>query len=641
MKNRIIILIASFLTIGSVSLFSQEILPILINNTPFALIDNLDNDDTKYTKLEILKKDWPVFLLPKGMKVEVLGYDSYDAMLTVKLLDGSIGYIPTMALGVGEISFVTEKDYSYAPRGSFNQRVTYPPGRYTLVAVGKFEYMKKLDWKHSIQPSYFILQHESGKRFKTSVGTLNTAGGDLHTRFMMYNGPAIYQSFFDKHPGIKSLEDKNVLRFKLKNGEFPVTLLGYSRSYIESLLGRPFCYAGYAISPFNGYTYACHTNVAWDTEANKKRDDSGLIIYYDKNLIAVHMEKCPIDFYYDDFFTKLYTPGKPGAAVDPDIVEKIEASRRGDVPAYRANRPVHNEVYTAPNGLYRTWIKLIYCMEYSFGIYNRWAILGLLIAFNFIVSLLVCVVVRYTLPFSNSTLKVISYILNVPVSLFVVIYISRFYIIAAILASALAISFANLGASLLFETIDSSRCNRCRTWLDKPILVEEVECQIQVSSPSFTMGTGIVVGTDSSTEYRDGKQISHYSRAMNFKSKIYLTTPYIQTLKCPKCGYQWKYTRYSTEEVPGPIFFSENTKSTSKWNETEVTTRQIKDRSNGQILHEEEVGRRSVTRTASLPSSSGRGYDVERYNQYLHRYINGDLGALYEYESKYWGNYFG
>ncbi|MBQ2244039.1 MAG: hypothetical protein II318_07525 [Bacteroidales bacterium] len=641
MKIRIFQFIIALFAFSNVSLFSQEVLPILVQNTPFALIDNLDNDDSKYTDLEILKKDWPAYLLPKGMKVEVLGYDSYDAMLTVKLPDGSIGYIPTMAVALNEMSFVTEREYSYAPPGSFNQRVTYPPGRYKVVAVGQFEYMKKLDWKHSVQPSYLVLQHESGKRFRTNIGTLNTAGGDLATRFMMYNGPAIFEGFFANHPGIADLDDHNVLRFKLKDGKLPVTLLGYSRSYIESVLGRPFSYVGYAISPFNGYTYSCHTNVAWDTETNKKQDDSGLIIYYDKNQIAVHMEKCPIDFYYDSFFTKLYTPSKPGAAVNPDMGEIIEASRRGDAPAYRTGRAVHKEIYTAPGNIYRTWIKLIYCLEYTFGIYNRWAILGLLILFNFVVSLLVCVIVRYTLPFSNDTLKIVSYLLNVPVSLFVVIYISRFYIIAAILASLLAIGFANFGASLLFNTIDSSRCNRCRTWLDKPIVVDEVECQIQVSDPSFTLGTGITVGTHNSTEYRDGKQISHFSRARNFKSTVRLTTPYIQTLKCPECGYQWKYTRYETREVPGPIYFSESTQSTSKWNETEVTSRQIKNRSNGEILHEEEIGRRSVTRTASLPSSSNSGYDVARYNEYLHRYINGDYGALHEYERKYWGNYFG
>ena len=36
-----------------------------------------------------------------------------------------------------------------------------------------------------------------------------------------------------------------------------------------------------------------------------------------------------------------------------------------------------------------------------------------------------------------------------------------------------------------------------------------------------------------------------------------------------------------------------------------------------------------------------RKTDVDRYNIYLRRYINGDKGALREYENTYFGEYWG
>lgn len=614
-----------------VALYAQEDLPILIDKTPFVLIDDLDNDKSFYTDVNKLKRDWPLFTLPKGLVVKVIGCD-YDALLRVELPDGSLGFIPTVAVAGSEVSFRLDADKNEY-KGMSVAKV-WPKGSYVLERIGRIEYMKKLDAKVSLSPEYYEFKHEGGQRFRATETHFST--GHLIYRLLSWDGPAIFEKFFANHPAIVRYYEPIKQHFKLKNGELPTTFLGCSRSYIESVLGEPYCYAGYAISPYKEYTFSCHTNVAWDIESSEDRDDSGLMIYYDKNQIAVHMAKVPIDFYYDDFFTKLYTPRKAVMQPDPEIAKRIAASPQRGSYHYGVNSTEHVEHYTKARGCYPLWAKMIYLFENELNITNRWAIFGLLLAFSFVVSLLICLAIS-KLPFSNGALQGITLVAHIPLVLFVVIYLSRFYILAAILAilCVLAVPFACM--VMVFDRMSATRCDHCRKWLNDPKVVREEYGKIQVSDPSITLGTGIRLGSSRSTEYRDGRRIDYHNVGRQFKTTVTLTTPITQTLRCPHCGYEWRYTRQENETAIGPLCYTDSSSSTVSWRETEITKEQIKNRNTGEVLHEEETGRREVNRSASGPSSGHNYYDYDRYKPYLHRYINGDRGALYEYERRYYG----
>lgn len=611
--------------------YAQEALPILIDKTPFALIDDLDNDQSFYTDVGKLKRDWPLFTLPKGLTVKVIGC-GYDALLRVELPDGSLGFIPTVAVAGSEVSFQLDADKNEY-KGMSVAKV-WPKGTYVLERFGRVEYMKKLDAKVSLSPEYYEFRHESGQRFRATETHFST--GHLIYRLLSWDGPAIFEKFFADHPEIVRSYEPKRQHFKLKDGELPTTFLGCSRSYIESVLGEPYSYAGYAISPYKEYTFACYTNLAWDIERKKDWDDSGVMIYYDKNQIAVHMAKVPIDFYYDSFFTKLYTPSKAVMQPDTEIAKRIAASPQRGSYHYGVNCTEHIERYTKPSGLYPLWAKMIYLFENELNITNRWAIFGLLLAFSFVISLLICCGVS-RLPFSNGILQGLTFVLHIPLMLFVIIYLSRFYILAAILAILFVLAVPILCMIWVSDRMDATRCDRCRNWLNNPKVVREEYGKIQVSDPSITLGTGIRLGSNRSTEYRDDKRIDYHSVGRQFKTTVWLTTPITQTLRCPHCGYEWRYTRYEREEAIGPLCYNDSTKSTASWRETEITKEQIRNRDTGEILHEEEKGRREVNRSTSGPSSGRNYYDYDRYKPYLHRYINGDRGALYEYQQRYYG----
>lgn len=639
MKKHLLSLLILLLCMSHNFIYSQEKMLILIDNTPFAPIDKLYNENTKYNTVEKLTADWPTYSLPKGLEVDVIGYD-YDAVLRVELPDGSVGYIPTVAVAFPEVAFSNEADIDYSTN-EFNSQRVYPAGEYVLESIGKWEYMKKLDQTFSVRPQHYVFKHESGKRFTITHDEISTMGGDLKARFIKWDGPAIFDRFFANHPDIEGEYELAALPFKLKDDELPTHLIGYSRSYIESVLGEPYFYVGYSVSQYNGYTFSCHTNVAWDIPDSKKRDDAGLVIYYDKNQIAVYMEKSPLDYNYDETYTHLYLPSRPMAEVVPGIADNIAASKRNGKPAYRADREVHDELYTEPAGIDKYWIKLMYLFEYEFGIFNRWAIIGILFGVTLVWSIIITLIVRYCLPFSNRTLKIIAIVLNLPVAILAILYISRFYIIIALFAGIMLVGFDIFFAGMLSEEIDENRCSKCRAWLNNPIVLHREEGRISTSYPSLTLNTGIVVDTSSGTDYIDGVKRSYSGVARNFLSTVRLSWPVIKTLKCPHCGHVWKYTSYDSEEVPGPIIYTSDTKSTDSWKETEITKRQLINTGTSEVLYEEEVGRRTVNRTKSGPGHHSSRYNADLYNPYLRRYVNGDRKALTEYVNKYYGRYWG
>ncbi|MBQ3260248.1 MAG: hypothetical protein IJA66_04060 [Alistipes sp.] len=633
-------------------LFSQERLPVLLDNTPFVVASSIDLGSdknfnweyfNKYQDARNFKKDWPAITIPKGVVVNVLAH--LDEMSHVELPDGSIGYIPTVAVAYREMSFTLDADSRVKISTSryADKMILYPKGRYILQEVKGLEYNrgKYSEWCYEYHPDY-IFQHETGSCFKINIGYSSWSWRDATKR------PDIFANFYANHPAIKkiSASELNFVKFELEGNVVPTNLIGCSRSYIESVLGRPSAYVGPATSPYKDYTYSIHTNVGWESGSRSSRRFfcAGLRIFYDKNQIAVYMDKRPIGLFdrRDNGVVKLYLPHKAVASMLPDITERIAASKHGGTLVYRKQSEEHKELYSAPSLFYRCCIKIVYLFENGFGLNNQWVIFAILLVLILVSMSLVCAFVRYCLPFSNRMLKILCGVLNLPISVFVVFYVTRFHLLGAVFAILCVITIEYVCILAFFQRINSNRCDNCRRFLEKPILVNEEHCLIQIGKPYVAESDGVFLRRWTDVKYKDSRVTKNRVSTYNHKTSVVLTKPIIQTLKCPLCGHTWKFTRYEHETVIGPIRYCEQVDPLYIDYKTEITREQIKDRQTGQVLHEEEVDRRDFTTTSSGSRYIRyKSYDYERYKPYIHRYINGDHKALIEYEQMYYGEFWG
>ena len=610
------------------NVFSQVKMKVLIDDAPFMLYEKVYNKKSVYQDDEALFKDWKMYHVKKGTEVIVIDRSYYHTMLKVQLSDGSIGYMPT-------VSFVPASEMSFTIDYPID---AMPAGKYDLVGLGP---MKQLNSDtNSVAPEYYLYKGENGRRYKVNVSRSKVYYTDPYDPIIWITSTYmdfLYKDFFAAHPEIDRYDRDPVMTFKLKKGKLPVKLMGYSKSYIESLIGEPVSYAGPGLSQYEGYTFAYYRNIAWDTEISRKHDDAGIIIYFNSDMQAVHMQKAPLNWFYNDFYTSLYLPLKAESQPDPDIAAKISASERKGKYVYRPTEPAE-EVYTAPGIIVKMLVGSMYLVEMKFGVTNRWAILGIILALMCLLTFVVNKLIKL-LPFSNNTVKTVAFFLNAPIVIYAMLYLSRFYIIAAFLAVCLLIVIASEILQSVSNDVDRNRCGKCRTWLEDVTVLKTVEDpKVSVSQPKIVLFTGLTVGRNFSTRHEGGVTIRESSRGRNFKTTVNLSWDAEETLKCPNCGHVWTYKFRKSETVPGPIHFSNSTKSEISRSAEEVTTTRIVNRNNNEVLHEEETGRRRITQTTSGPSSYHYTSHSQVYDQYLQRYLNGERDALNEYERKYWGN---
>lgn len=261
--------------------FSQTVtLPTVLDNVPFFMTDTKNEHSDDFS---------PVYYIPKGTNATILGRMWYDTKVRVKLQDGSIGYMPTIAFAYHD-NITFESDYGLGNN--------VPAGKFRLVGIGKWidEYGRP-----SLKPSCY-------KYRNLDTGNIS----ELEGEFDAYGNTTIkvLGDFFERYPSIDKdvwVRGHELKVFTLKNGELPLTYVGCSRSYIESKLGEPYGYIGYDLSHYQGYSYAFYQNVVYDSDT-KNIKNAGLIIYYDSDSIAVAVEKRPLDFQFRPDKYILYPP---------------------------------------------------------------------------------------------------------------------------------------------------------------------------------------------------------------------------------------------------------------------------------------------------------------------------------------------
>ena len=605
---------------------AQDTIQVVTEYAPFILFKNVNNSESGYKTPEEVRKDWHIYAVSRGTKVVAMGYDGYDGLLRVKLPDESIGYMPTISFALG-YTFNHVKEYT-----------NYPTGQYTLIGVGAMQYMQAIDQYIPVQPDNYYIQHEDGSKYAIPTNNLTHIEGEL--RFAGWDGVSIFEGFYNQHPDIHEIPDRDdrCVNFKLKDGELPTGYIGCSRTYIESVLGEPYSYAGVGISQYNGYTFSCHNNVAWDTSVNKGNDAAGLIIYYDENLRAVYMEKKPIDWYYDGIFTQLIAPGNPIDTIQADMAEKIARSENTRYYYYNSKAQPVQEVYTAPHMLDRLYIGAMYFVENTLGIRNMWLIAIVIIVVQYILMIPAYFAKRLNDKIPGWILRIIILLLTVPFTIYSIAYTTRLHFILTILATLFILGPALIIIIDSFGNTQKYRCKKCNTWHKKFIVLHAEELNRYCSAPSINYDTQRQVYRKLSKGYSGSTWVSTSDRCYNYKTTVDFIKLMRYRYKCPNCGHEWHETQESSRPIPGPICFTGHVSTKHEWKETEVTKTRYK--VDGQVVHEEEESR-DVTRSSSGGSSSRR-FDTDRYNEYLRRFQReNDIKILYKYESDFYGNYFG
>ena len=626
-SRTISILLLSFLIgVNACAAKAQDTLQVITDYAPLVLFNKVNTSKSGYQTPEELKKEWHIYAVRRGTQVVALGYDSNEALLRVKLPDGSIGYMPTVSFALG---------YTFNHTKEFGE---YPTGQYTLIGASGMQYMNTIDQTPPVHPDSYYIQHESGAKYAIPTNGLIKVDGQL--RFTGWDGASIFEGFFNQHPEIHEIPDRDEksVNFKLKDGELPIGYIGCSRSYIESVLGEPYSYAGPAISQFKGYTFSCHNNVAWDTSVSKGNDASGLIIYYDENLHAIYMEKKPISWYYEDIFTKLITPANPIESIQTDIAEKIAQSEdsRGYYYNYSA-QPVQ-EAYAAPGMMEQLYISAIYFVENTLGIKNMWLIALVMIVLEYILMIPAYLLKKTKGKIPSWILRILIILLTVPFTVYTIAYVSRLHFILA----ALAILFI-LGPPLLiitdvFATTQKFKCSKCKTWHKHFIELEAKELERYFSSPEIRYDTQREVFSKRSGGYSGEVWVSTSDRGYNYKTTINLIRRMRYSYRCPNCGHEWLQFGRATSPLPGPICFTGHVSTKHEWKETEVKKTRYK--VDGTVIHEEEE-KKDITQSSS-GSSGIRRFDIDRYNEYVRRYQREkDIKILYDYEFEFFGKYFG
>lgn len=294
MKRLILCLLVTIAGLHTV-VAEPVILPVKTDTAPFFFYyDELPSDSYNLT----------VHYVANGTKATILGWVENGAKLKVVLEDGSIGYMPTIA-------------FSYEKNMRFTLLKHIDEEEYQLLGIGKWQ---DENGNPSLVPEYIRCKDVEN----SVISNLSLVGEypDVTFEEEGYSPWSVFGDFYKKYPQI----DTNLVRnytptygtiYRLRKDEIPVRFVGYSRSYIESLIGPAFAYAGPGLSPFEGYTYAFYHKLVWDIPRSNM-NTVGCFVFYDKDMTVAHIEPCFMWENYSADMQRAYVPMK--AKAQPDTV---------------------------------------------------------------------------------------------------------------------------------------------------------------------------------------------------------------------------------------------------------------------------------------------------------------------------------
>ena len=611
-----LITLLSTLILSLTAAHAQEELTVVIDDAQLMLFSEFYTPymyEPQYSDVE-MQKSWPMFHIPKGTKVLATEYIYQGDILRVKLNDGSIGFMHTS-------SFADNSDMTINITCQFAE---LPAGKYQMVGKGPMKYMS-VGAPFSIAPEYLRYKSlETGKIYKVDMTTIHYAYD--RNRDTTYTHKVFYSNFLRKHPGIKEYDHDDSIFYKLKDNELPINYIGYSKSFIESILGPAWSYAGPGLKRYEEYTYACYRNVSYKFNNGSRKKHGGLVIYYDKDLRAVHMEKKGFT-HSGEGRTKLRTPYVIGAEPDPEIEEKIEKSKVQGPLKYIEAEP-WQEAYSAPSFLNGLYPRAFCIVENDMHLTRPWHIFFAL-AIGIILMGIVTILLSFLLPFSNKATGTFVAIANFSFTLYAIVYIWRFNFIPAVCASLVYLWITTNFVVFAPAPVRKRKCKSCKSKTKNADKIKAIRSEtISLSEPSTIPGHGNGILVNSA-------EASSQSKTWNRRTTIILTWDITETMKCRECGKVWEEKKYDTKEVIGPIAFYKDDMAITG-NEKAI---RIYDPRTG-VIYDESGKVISHMDSDTRSSKHSCHYDFNVYVKYLQRYLGGDADALKEYENLRFGNYF-
>lgn len=569
-----------------------------------------------------------VFVIPRGTEIELLSFERWtNEFIKVRLSDGSIGFMSAIAFT--DTYLKVDNDRTHI-RPSNLSNATIRNGNYKVVLV---ESTKK------VVPRQILLKGQGGKTIDiTHVSSYDERYQDTHV-FTSYSplsrlfdyGNA-FCDLLDSLPEPLEKRELVVCRYNPKKKGLD-SFAGLSKSSIESQIGEPYAYAGPALSDVSGYTYALYKTVCWKT--NKRHLDAGIIVYYDSNLRAVHLEQCPFDYFLNKGKTHFAPLVFPlfYKAQRPENLEFL-TGRSGTLSAAKKSfRMPVEQIVSLPFGDRVIVCSMHFC-EDSFGLRNEFAITGVLALIVLLYGLLATIWIRYIFNYgSNDWAETRTYYASLPVVIYALWYVSRFYWIGFIITGYIILLAGILPPLLLVGAITKRRCPSCHKYTN-PITLSTKEGKFHGSNYQFTDRRSLI-WSDSNDEgdSRNGcrTNICHYK----VETVMMVDQDMKYKLQCPECDYIWtRDDKESRPSVRGPIFIEEIITQYNHRTRTVQEIQTVKDRITGEEL-ERNVTEHDETDSWTDRSTSKRG-DINTFLPYFNKYVNGDTDALNRYYRDRW-----
>ena len=549
----------------------------------------------------------------------------------VRLEDGSLGFLSAFAfsnatLTVNKDGVTLKINNKDVPEGRYQVlestpwRYTYsdnqrkidakPAGGFLLKGMGKRTY--KLE---DNQNYYEVINNDRGEKVTVRGSSW------FHNKYYFES----FQSVLDSLPISNGPSIKYLPTFNAENEDLNA-FEGCSRSYLESVFGGAVSYAGPALSEIPGYTYALYDKVRWKIG---KKEDEGIIVFYDSDLRARRLEKFPIKNTWGTDPAPLIFPKQSLAEPDPDIKTTHWTINAPFIKMRKEWSPV-TEKFSQPSDKDRFRIAAPLFFERSLGVSHPLAILGIMIALSLLWGLAVTVWVKYIFNYgSNGWAGTRCYLLMLPIVVVFIIYLWRYPLIFFIFGSIFLLATLGLPYGLIGNAISYKRCPKCHRYCEPEILeVHEGKFHGDNYTPTPKF--------EQMEVFRNNGELDTFHDVFYYKyeTKMSVTQKMSYDVKCPDCGHKWTQNKVEKRpDVLGPILIVEEHDVRTAQPYKKVTTTKLKDGFGNTLSQTEEV-ENGVSHDRD--HYKGMRYDYDFYKPYFIDYINGDKGAIKRYYKDRW-----
>ena len=588
-----------------------------------------------------------IFTVPAGVQVELLAYNPLvSEFVTVRLQDGSVGYMPVLSFADASINIEHTQRHIYLGGGKEDE---VPEGDYSVVLSGVYKYVEERKSLHFIPnawyaaPEKIIVKGKGGKTFNLTPDTYQASYKDESGYWRSVPLSKLFDfGAFDEV--LKALPEKPAVKesVKLRYREGKSWLNSYagcSKSYIESVFGQPHAYAGPGVSEISNLTYSVYDNILWKEDKRlmgKKYMEKGVVVWFDRDLVVKAIVRRPLGFAstrHKADAIPFYGPSFPLAEPGNELLDSLCSFSAGVHPVLPGTKAVEEKV-TKPGWFDRIKIGTMYFFERTLGLRSPWAIAGLMLLIQVLIGLLIVVWIRYVFNYgSNRWATARCLLLPLPIALLNVVYLWRFPFLFFLIGAALVLFVYVLPYLLLEEAIDKRRCPKCHRYVHPKVWYRE-EGKFHGHDYTKTSRWERMDYYDGMTGDREAGTHYHYEE-YKYETIMHVYQDVNLTVLCPKCNHRWEQRDIeSRPSVRGPILVEIIDTSRTHSTTITTTTTTLKDEY-GTVLGEK-VEEERDTHTSSETDNSRSRYDVARYQPYYKKYINGDEDALDRYYEECW-----